>query len=115
MGEWQQPLRRKSLKKRRLRGLTAHNAPLLPRPWVGSGPAWRPLITGGRGEGAGDCFGSGFSQGQGAQAVFKNKRKSQKPRVPAEKCPLGSPVPLRAPPTPSRDPGHKWLTAAAGA
>lgn len=78
MGEWQQPLRRKSLKKRRLRGLTAHNAPLLPRPWVGSGPAWRPLITGGRGEGAGDCFGSGFSQGQGAQAVFKNKRKSQR-------------------------------------
>lgn len=51
-GEWQQPLQRKSLKKRRLRELTAHSAPLLPRPWVGSGPAWRLLITG-RGGGAG--------------------------------------------------------------
>ena len=121
------PLQRKSLKKkRRLRGLTAHGAPLLHHPGVGllwpepsssldTEPCLEDADYGGRGEGAGDCFGSGFSRGQGAQAVSKNKRKSQQSQGSLLRGVHWAHQSHSTHRPPSRDPGHKWLTVAAGA
>lgn len=70
---------------------------------------------GGRGEGAGDYFGSGFSRGQGAQAVFKNKKKSQRSQGSLLRGVHWARQSHSTHRLPSRDPGHKWLTVAAGA
>lgn len=119
-------LQRKRLKKKRqLQGLTAHGTPLLLP--MGEAPVARAFVYpgrgalpgggrfwgGGRGGDAGDCFGSRFFRGQGTQTILKNKRKSQRSQGSLlrgvhrahQSCSAHCPLP-------SRDSGHKWLTAA---
>lgn len=126
-GEWQQPAaKKKPEEKAPASGLTAHSAPLLHHPGVGllwpepsssldTEPCLEAADYGGRGEGAGDCFGSGFSRGQGAQAVSKNKRKSQQSQGSLLRGVHWARQSHSTHRPPSRDPGHKWLTVAAGA
>lgn len=106
------PLQRKSLKKkRRLRGLTAHGAPLLHHPgWGSSGlslppawtlsPAWRTLIMGVGGRALGTVLALGFPEAKVLRLFLRTRGSHSKAKGPSSEVSTGltSPTPRTAPP-----------------